>query len=109
MRQRPPPRRDMTIVSRPLLLGSQALARNWPLTPTVPFPEMLSFLSTAARTSVSPVRGGKARVLGSDASYLCLCDGQASGQVSLLPEPTLLYRRSVSSKKAAQNQNPDEA
>lgn len=56
MRQRPPPRRDMTIVSGPLLPGSQALIRIWPLTPTLPFPEMFSCLSTQLPGQVSQTR-----------------------------------------------------
>lgn len=43
MRQRPPPRRDMTIVSGLLQLGSQPPTYVWPPTLTSPLPRMSSF------------------------------------------------------------------
>ena len=72
MRQRPPPRRDMTIVSGPLQLGSQPLAEDWPPTLTSPFPRMHS--STRQPCDANPFDRWRNTGPGDHTVCLWLCD-----------------------------------
>ena len=72
MRQRPPPRRDMTIVSGPLQLGSQPLAKDWPPTLTSPFPRMHS--STRQPCDANPIDRRRNAGPGDHTVCLWLCD-----------------------------------
>lgn len=72
MRQRPPPRRDMTIVSGPLQLGSQPLAEDWPPTFTSPFPRLRSF--TRQPCDANPIDRWRNAGPGDHTVCLWLCD-----------------------------------